>query len=238
MVDTTTSPAVRDRLALALDTDDLVGALRMARDLEAWFGVAKVGLELFSATGPEVVSALTERGWKVFLDLKLHDIPTTVGKAAHVIGALGATYLTLHADGGVDMVRAGVEGLIEGASGAGLEPPGAIAVTVLTSDDTAQAHVLGKRIAIAVEAGCHGIVCAAADVHEAKQLAPRLMAVVPGIRLPGSPRHDQARAATPETAISEGADLLVVGRTVTAADDRYAAAAAVAAAVEAAIAAG
>jgi len=103
MVDITTSTSVRDRLALALDTDDLVGALRLARDLEPWFGVAKVGLELFTATGPEVVSALTERGWKVFLDLKFHDIPTTVGRAARVVGALGASYLTLHADGGVDM---------------------------------------------------------------------------------------------------------------------------------------
>ena len=235
MVEITTSTPVRERLALALDTDDLVGALRLARDLEPWFGVAKVGLELFSATGPEVVSALTERGWKVFLDLKLHDIPTTVGKAARVVGGLGASYLTLHADGGVDMVRAGVDGLRDGAAGGGLDPPSAVAVTVLTSDDSAPAHVLGKRIAIAVEAGCQGIVCAAADAHEAKQLAPRLLAVVPGIRLPGTPRHDQARAATPEEAVRAGADLLVVGRTVTAADDRFAAAATLAAAVEAAM---
>ncbi|MHB8466313.1 MAG: orotidine-5'-phosphate decarboxylase [Acidimicrobiales bacterium] len=235
MVDTTISPAVRDRLALSLDTDDLVGALRLARDLEPWFAVAKVGLELFAATGPEVVSALTERGWKVFLDLKFHDIPTTVGRAARIVGALGASYLTLHADGGIDMVRAGVDGLREGASGVGLEPPAAIAVTVLTSDDTAPAHLLGKRVAIAVEGGCRGIVCAAADAHEAKQLAPRLLAIVPGIRLPGSPRHEQARAATPEAAIEAGADLLVIGRTVTAADDRFAAAASVASAVEGAI---
>jgi orotidine-5'-phosphate decarboxylase len=232
-----TSTAVRDRLALALDVDDLVGALRLARDLEPWFGVAKVGLELFSATGPHVVSALAERGWKVFLDLKYHDIPTTVGKAARVVGALGARYLTLHADGGLDMVQAGVDGLGEGASRAGLDPPGAIAVTVLTSDDTRGKYVLGKRVAIAVEAGCEGIVCATADVREAKQLAPRLIAVVPGIRLPGSPRHDQVRAATPDAAAKAGADLLVIGRTVTAAEDRFAAAAAVAAAVEAATAA-
>src|ERR1700730_3614510 len=117
----TIAAAVRDRLALALDTHDLVDALRMARDLEPWFSVAKVGLELFSATGPEVVTALVERGWKVFLDLKLHDIPTTVGKSARVLGALGASYLTLHAHGGVAMLRAGVEGLVTGAEQAGLE---------------------------------------------------------------------------------------------------------------------
>jgi orotidine-5'-phosphate decarboxylase len=235
MVETRASTAVRDRLALAVDTDDLVGALRLARDLEPWFGVAKVGLELFSATGPDVVSAFAERGWKVFLDLKFHDIPTTVGKAARVIGALGASYLTVCAEGGVDMVRAAVEGIDAGATAAGLDHAGILAVTVLTSDDSAGEHVLGARIATAVEAGCVGIVCAASDAREAKRLAPRLMAVVPGIRLPGAPHHDQARPATPDVAIAEGADLLVVGRTVTAAEDRFAAAASVAAAVEAAL---
>src|SRR3954471_16037136 len=92
--------AVRDRLALALDVDDLVVALRLARDLAPWFGTAKVGLELFSAVGPDAVSALTDLGYDVFCDLKLHDIPTTVSKAARVLGSLGAGYLTLHASGG------------------------------------------------------------------------------------------------------------------------------------------
>jgi orotidine-5'-phosphate decarboxylase len=230
----TATPAIRDRLALALDTDDLVDALRLARDLEPWFGVAKVGLELFSATGPEVVTALCERGWKVFLDLKLHDIPTTVGKAARVLGALGASYLTLHAHGGAHMLRAGVEGLTIGAEQAGLDVPAAVAVTVLTSDDSAPPHILGKRVAAALDGGCKGIVCAASDVKEAKQLAPRLIAVVPGIRLAGSETHDQARSSTPEAALTAGADLLVVGRTVTGAADRAAAAAAVAGAVAAA----
>jgi orotidine-5'-phosphate decarboxylase len=223
--------AVRDRLALALDTDDLVDALRLARELEPWFGVAKVGLELFSATGPEAVTALVERGWRVFLDLKLHDIPTTIRKTSQVIGGLGASYLTLHAHGGVEMLRAGVEGLAAGADGAGLPAPAAVAVTVLTSDFGAPPHILGKRVAAAIEGGCRGIVCAASDVREAKQLAPRLLAVVPGIRLPGTEAHDQARAATPDSAIGAGADLLVVGRTVTRAADRVKAAAAVAEAV-------
>ena len=229
--------SVRRRLALALDTDDLVDALRMAREFEPWFGVAKVGLELFSATGPECVSALAERGWKVFVDLKLHDIPTTVNKAARVLGALGASYLTVHAHGGVDMLRAAVEGLDAGAANVGLPSPAAIAVTVLTSDDTAPPHILAKRVAAAVDGGCSGIVCAASDVREAKQLAPRLIAVVPGIRLSGSDRHDQARAASPDVAIEAGADLLVIGRTVTGAADRALAASMVAGAVAAASAA-
>ena len=230
-----TLTAVRDRLALALDTDDLVDALRVARDLEPWFGVAKVGLELFSATGPEVVTAFVDRGWKVFLDLKLHDIPTTVRKAARVLGALGASYVTLHAHGGVEMLRAGVEGLQFGAEQVGLDSPSAIAVTVLTSDDGAPPHILGKRVASAVEAGCAGSVCSASDVREAKQLAPRLFAVVPGIRLPGTEWHDHAHAATPDEAILAGADLLVVGRAVTAAPDRVAAAVSLAGAVERAV---
>jgi orotidine-5'-phosphate decarboxylase len=127
------------------------------------------------------------------------------------------------------MLRAGVDGLAEGAAAAGMPTPMAVAVTVLTSDADAPPHILGNRVTAAVEGGCGGIVCAAADVREAKQLAPRLTAVVPGIRLPGSDPNDQARASTPEQAFKAGADLLVVGRAVTTAADPAAAAAAFAA---------
>ena len=211
---------VRNRLAIALDVDDLVEATRIAKEVRPWFGVAKVGLELFSAAGPDAVVEMVECGYRVFLDLKLHDIPTTVRRAAHVVGALGASYLTLHATGGSIMLRAGVEGLTNGANNAGLSPPIALAVTVLTSDDDAPPHVLGKRVRAAVESGCRGIVCAAGDVHEAKLLAPRLVTVVPGIRPPGASRDDQLRASTPQSALAAGADLLVIGRAVTAAADR------------------
>ena len=223
---------IRDRLVLALDVDDLVVALRLARQLQPWFGVAKVGLELFSASGPDAVSAVANVGYDVFLDLKLHDIPTTVRKAARVVGALGASYLTLHARAGPVMLRAGVEGLAEGAEAAGLPAPNALAVTILTSDGDAPAHILGHRVAAAVEAGCGGLVVASADVREAKQLAPRLLAVVPGIRMAPSDSHDQARPATPRQALEAGADLLVVGRTVTGAADPPAAAAALVASLE------
>lgn len=221
---TTMHPA-RSRLALALDVDDLVVATRLARQLAPWFGTAKVGLELFSAAGPEAIGALADLGFDVFLDVKLHDIPTTVNKAARVLGALGVRYLTLHATGGEVMLRAGVDGLAEGAAGAGLHAPIALAVTILTSDEGAPPHILPKRVAAAIEAGCGGIVCAAADVREAKQYGPRLFAAVPGIRTAGSDPDDQARAATPAMALAAGADLLVVGRAVTAAPDRAAAAA-------------
>ena len=238
MSESTTLPETRTRLAIALDTDDLVEARRIARDVAPWFGVAKVGLELFSAVGPDAVATMLDAGFDVFLDLKLHDIPTTVERAARVVGALGASYLTLHAFGGVQMLRAGVDGLFEGAARAGLHPPIALAVTILTSDADAPGHILGKRVQTAVQAGCGGLVCAAADVRHAKQLAPRLVAVVPGIRPAGNVTHDQARAATPHAAWAAGADLLVMGRPVTEADDRAAAAADLVAALHADLATG
>ena len=217
---------LRDRLVLALDVDDLVAALRLADMLRPWFSTAKVGLELFTAAGPDAVTSVSDAGFQVFLDLKLHDIPTTVKKSARVAGALGASYLTLHARAGAVMLRAGVEGLREGAAAGGLPEPTALAVTILTSDADAPAHILGGRVAAAVEAGCGGVIVAADDVHEAKQLAPRLLAVVPGIRLPSGNTHDQARASSPRQALDAGADMLVVGRAVTAAADPQAAAAA------------
>ena len=148
---------VRDHLALALDVDDLVDATRLARKLRPYFGVAKVGLELFSAAGPEAVGTLRDMGYRVFLDLKLHDIPTTVAKASRVLGALGAEFLTFHAHGGEVMLNAGVEGLLGGASAAGLPVPMAVAVTVLTSDADAPPHILPRRVAAAIESGCGGI---------------------------------------------------------------------------------
>src|SRR5215207_2625200 len=142
---------VRKRLALVLDVDDLVEAARLARELQPWFGVVKVGLELFSAAGPDAVVALADLGFTVFVDLKLCDIPTTVNRAARVLGGLGAGYLTMHAFGGPVMLRAGADGLAEGAAGAELPAPTALAVTILTSDDTAPPHVLGSRVRNAME---------------------------------------------------------------------------------------
>jgi orotidine-5'-phosphate decarboxylase len=229
-------PEIRDRLVLALDVDDGVVAHRLAHELRPWFGVVKVGLELFSAAGPDVVQEMINDGYRVFLDLKLADIPTTVNKAARVLGALGVSYLTMHAFVGPPTLRAGVDGLLEGASRAGLPEPVALAVTILTSDGGAPPHILGKRVSIALDAGCKGVVCAAADVAEVKQLAPDLLAAVPGLRLAGTDDDDQVRAATPATAAAAGADLLVIGRSVTAAPDRLAAAAALVETVGAALA--
>jgi orotidine-5'-phosphate decarboxylase len=214
-----TGDDLRRRLALALDVDDLVAGLRLARRLRPWFGVAKVGLELFAAAGPEAVTALVDEGYLVFLDLKLHDIPTTVGRAGRVIGGLGAAYTTVHTAGGEDMVRAAVAGMAEGAGASGLAPPCVLGVTVLTSDADAPADVLAARAALAARAGCGGVVCAAADLPAVRAAAPGLVTVVPGIRPAGAEAGDQARAATPGAAVGAGADVLVLGRAVTAAAD-------------------
>ena len=218
------SDEVRRRLALALDVDDLVVAQRLAQQLAPWFGVAKVGLELYGAAGPEAVGALRDLGLEVFADLKFHDIPTTVGRAAHVVGALGVRYLTIHAAGGQAMLRAGVEGLRTGAAEADLPDPVALGVTVLTSEPEANTHVLHQRVTAGLEAGCGGFVCGAPDVHEVRQLAPRAVLVTPGIRPEGAPTDDQGRVATPAGALAAGSDVLVVGRPVTRAADPAAAA--------------
>jgi orotidine-5'-phosphate decarboxylase len=218
----------RDRLALALDVDDLAIAIALANRLHPWFGVVKVGLELFAGAGPAAVEALSAPGRRVFLDLKLHDIPTTVGRAARQIGRLGVGYVTFHTAGGVEMLRAGVDGLQAGSADTGFVRPVALGVTVLTSDPDASAFP--ARLEAAKTGGCDGVVCSVRELPAVKDRS-RLLAVVPGIRLPGDATHDQARVGTPSEAIAAGADLLVVGRAVTAAADPEAAAAALSAAM-------
>ena len=223
--------AVRARLAIGLDVDDAVVALRLAREVKPWFGVAKVGLELYSAVGPDVFTSLQDLGYEVFADLKFHDIPTTVRRAARVIGALGPRYLNFHTQGGLDMLSAGVEGLRAGAAGAGLPDPIALGVTVLTSDAEAPAGELERRAALARDAGCDGVVCAAPDLPVVHAVSRDLGTGVPGIRTAGADLHDQVRVATPGQAIAAGASVLVVGRTVTQAPEPAKAAVAVAAEV-------
>lgn len=233
----------REHLALALDVASLDEAVDLAVRLGPWFSVAKAGLELFSAEGPLAVDALLDEGFRVFLDLKLHDIPTTVRRAARRIGAFGVSYTTVHAAGGEQMLRAAVEGFEEGwaaAIGAGHPAPsdgsaGVLAVTVLTSELSAGPEILRERAALAVRTGCLGVVCAAQDLPVVRACAPGVMTVVPGIRLAASSPDDQARAAEPAEAIAAGADLLVVGRTVTASDDPESAAEQLTAEVEAAL---
>jgi orotidine-5'-phosphate decarboxylase len=227
----------RSRLAVALDVSEVNDAVRIAKAVSPHVGVGKVGLQLFSAAGPSAVEAIRAAGLDVFLDVKLHDIPNTVLSAARVLGSLGARYLTIHASGGREMVRAAVEGLNEGAAKAGLPVPMTLAVLVLTSHKDAPPELLIERLDAAVAGGSPGIVCAATDLATVKSHAPNIFAVTPGIRLPGGDVHDQARVSTPGDAIAHGADLLVVGRPITAVDDPSAAAAEINAHVSARLAA-
>ena len=227
--------SARSRLVLALDVDDSVLAMRWATRLRPWFGVAKVGLELFSAAGPASIGALQELGLKVFVDLKIADIPNTSRKAARVLGALGVSYLTVHVSAGAATLQAAALGLAEGAERAGLAAPMALGVTILTSEAQAPVELLRARVASARDAGCGGVVCAAADLDDVKLVAPGLLTVVPGIRLAGTDKHDQGRSATPVDALRRGADLLVIGRAVTEAEAPESSAAAIAAELAAAL---
>lgn len=209
----------RNRLAIALDTRHLDTAVSIAKAVQPHIGVAKVGLELFSAEGHQAVRAMQDIGMNVFLDVKLHDIPSTVYGSSAVLGSLGVRYLTVHAAGGVTMLQAAVKGLNGGADEVGLPAPTVLAVTVLTSEPTAPPELLNKRLAAAVAARCGGVICAATDLPVIKGTAPNIMTVVPGIRPTGVPTYDQGRVATPAQAIQRGADMLVIGRAVTAAED-------------------
>lgn len=221
--------APSDRIAVALDVPTVREADLLAASLVGAVGWFKVGLELYLAHGPEVVTAIRTHG-PVFLDVKLHDIPTTIERAAARVADLGVGLVTVHAAGGADMVRAAVEGL----AGHGR----VLAVTVLSSmsdDDLAAVGAPGSasqvpRLAsLAVEAGATGLVCAPQDLRTLREtVGPDVLLVTAGIRQSGTADDDHARAATPASAVTDGADLLVVGRPITRADDPVAAARAIA----------
>jgi orotidine-5'-phosphate decarboxylase len=221
------APAVATpEIAIAFDVPTLEAALALDERLGEGPEYAKVGLELFTSAGPEVVRALKARGRRVFLDLKLHDIPNTVKGAASSAARLGADLLTVHAMGGQAMVAAAVEGAARGSGGMRV-----VGVTVLTSFDSfslppgfAQpfhtAIVVAQLADLVERAGAHGIVCSASDLPFARQFRRRpVYAVTPGIRPAGGPVHDQARVTTVEEAVRMGSSLLVLGRAVTSASD-------------------
>lgn len=211
---------IRERLALVLDLDDLDDAVELAQRLAPWFAIAKVGPVLYGAAGPEAFERLQNMGFRVFADLKLHDIPHTVELGARSLARHGVAFVNAHAAGGEAMLRAFVAGLGEGARDAGVEPPVALAVTVLTSERDTDAFDV--RLERARVAGCDGVVCSALELARVRDAG--LRAMVPGIRLPGADANDQARVAEPGEALAAGATWLVIGRTVTAAADPEAAA--------------
>ena len=220
---------MRDRLALAADLP-LPQALAMYAKVAPFVGVAKVGLSLFVEHGPAAVKAFVDQGARVFLDLKLHDIPNTVELAATRAGALGVAYLTVHAAGGRAMLEAAVRGAAAGSARAGHPAPVVLAVTVLTSMDLAalsstgvpvsvEAQV-GRLAGLATLAGVGGLVCSVREVGAVRLIVgPRMVLCTPGIRPAGAAQDDQARVETPQAAVRAGSNLLVIGRPIYEAAD-------------------
>jgi orotidine-5'-phosphate decarboxylase len=226
-----TGPLPENPILVALDVESAERAVRLAKAVAPHVGGFKVGLELLMGPGPATVAALGALGKPVFADAKLHDIPSTVGRAASQLGRLGTRWVSVHGAGGRAMLEAAAEGLAQGAGG---RPAGLLAITVLTSlspSHLAEAGLpspgrLTARLArLAEEAGCEGVVCSPRELRVVADMAPGLRRVTPGIRPAGTDGNDQARTATPEEALRHGADLLVVGRAITGAHDPVKAAA-------------
>jgi len=232
---------------VALDVPTIGAAQKLVAQVGDHCDFYKVGLELFAAEGPSVVYWLRGEGKRVFLDLKLHDIPNTVQSAARAVARLGASLLTVHASGGEAMIRAAVQGAREGSANGAQHPAdgaqhpingggesatqcGILGVTVLTSMNAASVGAAWGRSNVSVEqevlrlaglvrsAGALGVVCSGHELSSLKQTYGRdVAALVPGIRLAGGDAHDQVRTMTPGAAAKAGADYLVIGRAVTGA---------------------
>ncbi len=227
---------------MAVDVNGLAEATGLLDRLAGVVAGCKIGNQLFTAAGPAAVEAARKRGFQVFLDLKFHDIPTTVAGAVREATRLGVFMLNVHAGGGLTMMRAAAEAAAKAGADSGLARPLCLGVTVLTSLDrraldvelgvpaTVEAHVL-HLARLARAAGLDGCVASPREIMPLRvNLGPRWVIVTPGIRpggAPGGPGDDQMRTATPRAALAAGADYLVIGRPITAAPDPAAAARAI-----------
>jgi orotidine-5'-phosphate decarboxylase len=210
---------------VAIDTPSMERAHSLAEQVRGAAGGVKLGLEFFSANGPEGVAAIAALGLPVFLDVKLHDIPNTVAKAVEALAPLKPAVLTVHAAGG--------RAMLEAAKAAAPPETRVVAVTVLTSLDGDDLRSIGvdsepreqveRLAALARSAGLDGIVCSGAEVAAAKSAWPDGFFVVPGVRPPGGDVSDQKRVVTPRQALDDGASILVIGRPITGAEDPAAA---------------
>ena len=212
----------RERIIVALDFPSQAKALALVSALSDSVSIYKIGLQLYTAAGPAIVQAVAATGAKIFLDLKLHDIPNTVAKAVTVAGDLGAAMLTVHLSGGSAMLQAAVES----------KPPqlSLLGVTVLTSAteetltetgvDAALADQVMRLADLGKKAGCEGLITSPREVGALRQrLGPDILLVCPGVRPEWAAADDQKRFATPREAVEAGADYLVIGRPITAAAD-------------------
>ena len=226
-------------LILALDVPTREAAAPVLHQLRGSLRWVKIGLQMFTAYGPDYVREVAGLGFNVFLDLKLHDIPNTVARAVRSVSSIGASLLTIHAEGGSAMLAAAAE-----AAASTPNAPRLLAVTVLTSMDAAQLNGIGvpdapavqvMRLArLAASAGIDGLVCSPEETRMIRsQLPGDPLLVVPGIRPAGAAAGDQKRVATPASAIADGASMLVVGRPITQAANSAAAAASILAEIDA-----
>ncbi len=226
---------MKAELIVALDVNNCEEAVAKVKSIGDAVGFYKIGLELFSAEGPDVVKAVRDLGKKVFLDLKLHDIPRTVERAVRSGAKLGVDLMTIHSVGGKAMIKAAADAAAE----FGVNGPKILAVTVLTSldqNDLADVGIVGRTPAeqvaamakFATENGAHGLVCSPKEVGAlSRSLKAGTLFITPGVRPAGSAVGDQKRVATPAEAVRDGATHLVVGRPILAAEDPIAAAKAI-----------
>lgn len=213
-------------LIVALDFPARAQAMELVQKIDPSLCALKVGSEMFTALGPDFIQELTMKGYKIFLDLKFHDIPNTVAQACLSAAKMGVWMINLHASGGLAMMKAAAAAL----DSCEQPRPLLIAVTVLTSMDSNELPAIGiehsaeqqvTRLAmLAKQAGLDGVVCSAHEVQMVKQqCGAQFLTVTPGIRLPGDAMDDQSRVMTPENATRLGSDYLVIGRPVTRASD-------------------
>ena len=216
----------RERLVLALDVDDFKKADELVGKLSDYVGVFKIGSQLFTAEGAKVVNMVNERGGKVFLDLKFHDIPNTVARAAEVATKLGVYIFNVHTPGGYEMMKAAAEATAKTSQGLGIRKPIILGVTLLTSINQ---EILEKEIGIkkrleeqvvhlaklAKAAGLDGVVASSWEIKEIRKACGEdFVILTPGIRPTGKSSDDQKRVMTPREAIKLGADFLVIGRPI------------------------
>lgn len=213
------------KIIVALDYDNQASAINLAKQLNPTQCRLKVGKELFTACGPHLIEALHALDFEVFLDLKFHDIPNTVAKACKAAANLGIWMLNVHASGGSEMMQAAKAAVDEVE-----KPPLLIAVTVLTSMSEATLKTLGVQVPLAQhvlslaqltkESGLDGVVCSAQEASALKQaLGQDFKLITPGIRLPNATKDDQTRIVTPQQALINGSDYLVIGRPITKANN-------------------
>lgn len=226
---------MRNPIIVALDVPAADAALKLVEELTPVAGGFKIGSELFTAAGPDIVRRIRERGALVFLDLKFHDIPNTVARSVASAVALDVQMLTVHASGGFEMLKAAEASAQESAWRLGRTPPFVLGVTVLTSLDAGALRDIGvdvnveyqvRRLAgVAAKAGLRGLVCSPQEVARLRQtLPPNMQLVTPGVRTGAEKADDQKRTLTPREAMDAGASWLVIGRPIYAAENPRAAA--------------